>query len=58
MLDVMPGVTDLWQVQGRQHPSFASYASMDVNYIDNWSIWLDFKIIVRTIGVVFLGTGS
>ena len=57
-LDVMPGITGLWQVQGRQDPSFASYVSLDVTYIDNWSIWLDFKIIVRTIGVVFAGTGS
>ncbi len=57
-LDVTPGITGLWQVQGRQDPSFASYVSMDVNYIENWSIWLDFKIIVRTIGVVFSGTGS
>lgn len=57
-LDVTPGITGLWQVQGRQDPSFASYVSMDVNYIDNWSIWLDFKIIMRTVGVVFAGTGS
>ncbi len=57
-LDVTPGITGLWQVQGRQDPSFASYVSMDVNYIDNWSIWLDFKIIVRTVGVIFSGTGS
>jgi exopolysaccharide biosynthesis polyprenyl glycosylphosphotransferase len=57
-LDVTPGITGLWQVQGRQDPSFASYVSLDVTYIDNWSIWLDFKIIMRTIGVVFAGTGS
>jgi exopolysaccharide biosynthesis polyprenyl glycosylphosphotransferase len=57
-LDVTPGITGLWQVQGRQDPSFASYVSMDVNYIDNWSIWLDFKIIMRTVGVVVSGTGS
>lgn len=57
-LDVTPGITGLWQVQGRQDPSFASYVSMDVNYIDNWNIWLDFKIILRTVGVVFSGTGS
>ncbi len=57
-LDVTPGITGLWQVQGRQDPSFASYVSLDVTYIDNWSIWLDFKIILRTIGVVFSGTGS
>ena len=57
-LDVTPGVTGLWQVQGRQDPSFDSYVSLDVTYIENWSMWLDLKIIVRTIGVVFSGTGS
>jgi exopolysaccharide biosynthesis polyprenyl glycosylphosphotransferase len=57
-LDVPPGITGLWQVQGRQDPSFASYVSLDVTYIENWSIWLDFKIVLRTIGVVFAGTGS
>jgi exopolysaccharide biosynthesis polyprenyl glycosylphosphotransferase len=57
-LDVTPGITGLWQVQGRQDPSFASYVSLDVSYIDNWSIWLDFKIILRTIAVVFSGTGT
>jgi len=57
-LDVMPGVTGLWQVQGRQDPSFDSYISLDVTYIENWSIWLDLKIIGRTIGVVLAGTGS
>lgn len=57
-LDVTPGITGLWQVQGRQDPSFDSYVSMDVNYIENWSLWLDFKIIVRTVGVLFAGTGS
>jgi exopolysaccharide biosynthesis polyprenyl glycosylphosphotransferase len=57
-LDVTPGITGLWQVQGRQDPSFASYVSLDVTYIDNWSIWLDFKIMMRTIAVVFSGTGT
>jgi exopolysaccharide biosynthesis polyprenyl glycosylphosphotransferase len=57
-LDVTPGITGLWQVQGRQDPSFASYVSLDVTYIDNWSILLDFKIILRTIAVVFAGTGT
>jgi exopolysaccharide biosynthesis polyprenyl glycosylphosphotransferase len=57
-LDVMPGITGLWQVQGRQDPSFDSYVSLDVTYIENWSIWLDLKIIVRTFGVVFSGTGT
>ena len=40
-LDVTPGITGLWQVQGRQDPSFDSYVSLDVTYIENWSLWLD-----------------
>lgn len=57
-LDVTPGITGLWQVQGRQDPSFDSYISLDVTYIENWSIWLDIKIILRTVAVVFAGTGT
>ena len=57
-LDVTPGITGLWQVQSRQDPSFDSYISLDVTYIENWSVWLDIKIILRTIGVVLAGTGS
>ena len=57
-LDVMPGITGLWQVQARQDPSFDNYISLDVAYIENWSIWLDLMIIGRTIGVVLAGTGS
>jgi lipopolysaccharide/colanic/teichoic acid biosynthesis glycosyltransferase len=57
-LDVTPGITGLWQVQARQDPSFDNYISLDVTYIENWSIWLDVKIITRTIGVVLAGTGS
>jgi len=57
-LDVVPGITGLWQVNGRQDPSFESYISLDLAYIENWSVWLDLKIIARTVGVVFAGTGS
>ncbi len=57
-LDVTPGITGLWQVQARQDPSFDSYISLDVAYIENWSLWLDLQIIGRTIGVVIAGTGS
>ena len=57
-LRVTPGITGLWQVQARQDPSFDSYVSLDVTYIENWSLWLDLKIIVRTVGVVFSGTGT
>jgi exopolysaccharide biosynthesis polyprenyl glycosylphosphotransferase len=57
-LDVTPGITGLWQVQARQEPSFDSYISMDTIYIENWSIWLDLRIILRTFGVVLAGTGT
>ena len=56
-LDVTPGITGLWQVHARKDPSFDSYISLDLAYINNWSVWLDLKIIVRTIPVVFAGTG-
>jgi exopolysaccharide biosynthesis polyprenyl glycosylphosphotransferase len=57
-LDVVPGITGLWQVQARQDPSFDSYISLDTAYIENWSLWLDIKILVRTVGVVAAGTGT
>jgi len=57
-LNVTPGITGLWQVQGRKDPSFDSYVSLDMTYIDNWSLWLDLAIILRTVGVVLAGTGS
>jgi exopolysaccharide biosynthesis polyprenyl glycosylphosphotransferase len=57
-LDVMPGITGLWQVQARQDPSFDSYISLDVTYVDNWSIWLDLQILARTVVVVLAGTGA
>jgi exopolysaccharide biosynthesis polyprenyl glycosylphosphotransferase len=57
-LDVMPGITGLWQVQARQDPSFDNYISLDVTYVDNWSVWLDMKILARTVVVVLAGTGT
>jgi exopolysaccharide biosynthesis polyprenyl glycosylphosphotransferase len=57
-LDVLPGITGLWQVEARQDPSFDSYISLDTAYVENWSLWLDMKILARTVGVVFSGTGS
>jgi exopolysaccharide biosynthesis polyprenyl glycosylphosphotransferase len=57
-LDVLPGITGLWQVEARQDPSFDSYISLDTAYVENWSLWLDLKILARTVGVVFSGTGS
>jgi len=57
-LDVPPGVTGLWQIQGRHDPSFESYVSLDLTYIENWSVALDLKIIAQTVGVVFSGSGT
>lgn len=57
-LSVRPGITGLWQVQARQDPSFDHYIALDFTYIENWSLWLDIKILLRTIGVVLAGSGS
>lgn len=57
-LDVVPGITGLWQVAARQDPSFQSYIALDLKYVDSWSVWLDCKILIRTIAVVFAGTGQ
>jgi lipopolysaccharide/colanic/teichoic acid biosynthesis glycosyltransferase len=57
-LDVLPGITGLWQVEARQDPSFDSYISLDTAYVENWSLMMDFRILARTVGVVLSGTGS
>jgi exopolysaccharide biosynthesis polyprenyl glycosylphosphotransferase len=57
-LDVLPGMTGLWQVEARQDPSFESYISLDTTYVENWNLLLDLRILARTIGVVLNGTGS
>ncbi len=56
-LEVMPGLTGLWQVQARHDPSFAKYIELDTAYVENWSFWLDLKILLRTAGVIVQGTG-
>ena len=57
-LEVLPGVTGLWQVQARSDSSFARYIALDTAYVENWSFWLDLKILLRTARVVIRGTGS
>lgn len=58
-LSVKPGLTCLWQVSGRnQILDFKDWVRLDLEYIDNWSLWLDFKILLRTIPAVFAGTGA
>ena len=58
-LSVKPGLTCLWQVQGRNKISdFKEWVRLDLEYIDNWSIWLDIAILIRTIPAVFRTTGA
>lgn len=57
-LEVLPGLTGLWQVRARQDPSFERYVGLDLTYVENWSFWLDLKILIRTAEVVLRGTGS
>jgi len=58
-LSVKPGLTCLWQISGRNNiKDFAEWVRLDLEYIDNWTIWLDFKILWRTIWVVLLGKGA
>lgn len=58
-LSVKPGITCLWQVSGRsQILDFKDWVRLDLEYIDNWSLWLDLKILLRTIPAVFVGTGA
>jgi exopolysaccharide biosynthesis polyprenyl glycosylphosphotransferase len=57
-LDVLPGITGLWQVEARQDPSFDSYISLDTAYVENWNLLMDLRILARTVGVVLSGTGS
>jgi exopolysaccharide biosynthesis polyprenyl glycosylphosphotransferase len=55
---VLPGLTCLWQANGRSNTTFSSWIAQDLLYIDSWSLSLDFKILVRTIPVVLRGTGA
>jgi lipopolysaccharide/colanic/teichoic acid biosynthesis glycosyltransferase len=58
-LSVKPGLTCLWQISGRNQISdFKDWVRLDLEYIDNWSLWLDLKILVRTIPAVLIGTGA
>jgi exopolysaccharide biosynthesis polyprenyl glycosylphosphotransferase len=57
-LSVKPGITCLWQVSGRSNVSFQRWMDMDLEYIDNWSVWLDLVIMLKTIPAVFTGRGA
>ena len=58
-LSVRPGMTCLWQVDGRNSvKNFDEWVRLDLKYIDQWSLWLDFKILFRTALAVLRGTGQ
>jgi exopolysaccharide biosynthesis polyprenyl glycosylphosphotransferase len=57
-LSMKPGLTCLWQISGRNEVSFQDWMKLDLSYIDNWSLLLDLKILLKTIPVVLFGKGA
>lgn len=57
-LEVTPGITGLWQVTARENPSFETCMQLDVGYIRDWNLLLDFKILLQTIPAVLAGEGQ
>jgi exopolysaccharide biosynthesis polyprenyl glycosylphosphotransferase len=55
---VKPGITCLWQVAGRNSIPFEQWMELDLQYIDKWSLWLDLKILAKTLPAVIRGTGA
>jgi exopolysaccharide biosynthesis polyprenyl glycosylphosphotransferase len=55
---VKPGITCLWQVNGRSAISFDQWMLLDLQYLDEWSLWLDFKILAKTLPAVLKGAGA
>lgn len=57
-LDMKPGITGLWQVSGRNRLTFEEMVGIDMFYIENWSLWLDLKIILLTLPAIVRGDGA
>src|SRR3954468_13374431 len=57
-MSVSPGLTGLWQVTARRDPSFEAYVNLDCHYVDHWSLWLDLRILARTLPAVLAGPGE
>jgi exopolysaccharide biosynthesis polyprenyl glycosylphosphotransferase len=57
-LSIKPGITCLWQISGRNDITFKQWMEMDKAYIDNWSLWLDIKILAKTIPAVLFSKGA
>ena len=58
VLQCPPGLTGLWQVSGRNNLDFSTRVDLDVHYMQNWTVWLDLYILIRTIPVVLTGDGA
>ena len=58
VLEAKPGITGLWQVTGRSRLRFDDMVRLDLRYATRWSLWLDLKILIRTVRVVLSGTGA
>jgi len=58
IFEVKPGITGLWQVSGRSSTTFDEMVRLDISYARSWSLWLDFKILLKTIWVVFSTKGA
>ncbi len=58
LLTVLPGITGLWQVSGRSDTTYDQRVKLDMNYVHNWSLWLDIKILFKTFPAVIKGEGA
>ena len=58
LFSVRPGLTGLWQVSGRSDLSFEKRVDLELYYAQNWSFWLDIKILFKTVGVVLWRSGA
>ena len=56
-LSMKPGITGLWQIAGRGESSFDRWVQLDLDYIDHWSIWLDFRLLIKTIPAMLRAEG-
>jgi lipopolysaccharide/colanic/teichoic acid biosynthesis glycosyltransferase len=57
-LNITPGISGLWQVTARTDPSFQKCMDFDIQYIENWNLWMDFTILLKTVPAVLKGSGE
>ena len=57
-VSVQPGITGLWQVNSRDHSSFDEWMKLDLDYIDQWSLLLDVKVMLKTVPALLKGSGE